>query len=49
MGMGFGMVCSSSDAKGIVSLYGSGAKIVGHVTEGTGVDLGPLDIMYDKY
>ena len=49
MGMGFGIICAEDEAKGIVSTYGEGAKIVGRIVEGEGVTLPSLDLRYETY
>jgi phosphoribosylformylglycinamidine cyclo-ligase len=49
MGMGFALVCPPEDAKKAVSIYGEGARIVGTVVEGSGVDVPSLGLRYEKY
>lgn len=49
MGMGFALVCPPEDARKAVSIYGEGARIVGHVVEGSGVTVPSLGLRYEKY
>lgn len=49
MGMGFAMIAARKDAKGILTLLGKGAKVVGKVDGSGAVSVPSLDLEYDKY
>ena len=49
MGLGFALVCPEEDAKKAISVYGSGARVVGHIEAGSGVSVPSLGLRYEKY
>jgi phosphoribosylformylglycinamidine cyclo-ligase len=49
MGMGFAIIASKKDAKGMVKTLGRGARIVGSVDDSGAVSVPSLGLRYDRY
>ncbi|MEM2944095.1 MAG: phosphoribosylformylglycinamidine cyclo-ligase [Methanomassiliicoccales archaeon] len=49
MGMGFAVICPEDEAETALRSLGGGAKIVGRVTSGRGVEVSHLGIIYKAY
>jgi phosphoribosylformylglycinamidine cyclo-ligase len=49
MGLGFALICPEADAEKAVSVYGEGAKVIGHVSAGGGVTVPKLGLRYERY